>query len=126
MFDLNDIDWFSPETRDLYERTDRVFSKNSKKKFKSILDIKIDPNEFNEAIIKINDINGKYFLAYRTKVWICVDFNLWHKETVDIVDGTQGILETVTTMMGSDLFIGNKLLQSYDVNDKLFCKGKLS
>lgn len=126
MFDLNDIDWFSPETRDLYERIDRVFSKKSKKKFKSILDIKIDPSEFNDAIIKINDINGKYFWSHRTKIWICVDFNLWHKETVDIVDGTQDILETVTTMMGSDLFIGNKLLQSYEVNDKLFCKGKLS
>jgi exonuclease III len=126
MFDLNDIDWFSPETRDLYERINRVFSKNSKKKFKSILDIKIDPIEFNDAIRQIYNRNPRYQWSYRVKVWICVDYNLWHKETVDIVDGTQDILETVTTMMGSDLFIGNKLLQSYEVNDKLFCKGKLS
>jgi hypothetical protein len=90
------------------------------------LDIKIDPSQFNDNIIQINNRNYRYSWAYRTKVWICIDFNLWHKDTVDIVDGTQDILETVTTMMGSDLFIGNKLLQSYDVNDKLFCKGKLS
>jgi hypothetical protein len=126
MFDLNDIDWFSPETRDLYERIDRAFSKNSKKNYKSILDIKIDPSQFNHNIMQINNRDHRYSWAYRTKVWICIDFNLWHKDTVDIVDGTQDILETVTTMMGSDLFIGNKLLQSYEVNDKLFCKGKLS
>ena len=124
-FDLDTIDWFSPETRVLYERIDKVFSKGAKKRFSVIKHIKIDPEEFNDIIKEINNSTRTYKWAYKVNVRICIDLSKPVADTMDIVEGTQNMLDVATKMMSSDLLADNKLLQSYEVNNKSFCEGYL-
>ena len=61
-FDLDKIDWYTPETRTVYENIDRLYSKLVRKKFPIVKLIKIDPVDFNKIV---SEVNTKNYNSYR-------------------------------------------------------------
>jgi hypothetical protein len=123
-FDLNKIDWYTPETRILYEDIDRLYSKLVRKKFPTVKLIKIDPVDFNRIVTEVNTKNYNFMSFEIMIIHICVDFL---EETditsAELVEGRRKILSNIVKMMGSELLEKIKFGIDSHLNMTSFCKG---
>lgn len=122
-FDLDKIDWYNKETRELYERINKSFIKIATKKIPEIVKIKIDPNSFNNVVREMNEEARTFRWGYNVSVHICIDYTISRIDAIRLVTGTQSVLKDVSEMMGSELLQNGYLLQSYEMNKSLFCQG---
>jgi hypothetical protein len=123
-FDLDKIDWYSPETRTVYENIDRLYSKLVRKKFPIVKLIKIDPVDFNKIVSEVNTKNYNFMSFEVIIVHICVDYlEQTDIGTVELVEGRRKILNYLVKMMGSELLEKIRFGSDTQLNMTSFCKG---
>jgi hypothetical protein len=123
-FDLNKIDWYTPETRTVYENIDRVYSKLVRKKFPIVKLIKIDPEDFNRIVTEVNTKNYNFMSFENMIIHICVDYlEQTDIGTVELVEGRRKILNDLVKMMGSEVLEKIRFGSDTQLNMTSFCKG---